>query len=482
MINFRFIINILGKLLVVESAGLALCIIVALLYGEHDATAFAWSALITLVCGLTMCKAIKVKDRILAKKDGYFIVTCTWILFTLFGCLPFLLGGSIPSIPDAIFETMSGFTTTGSSILNNVEALPHASLFWRSLTQWLGGLGIIVLLIAILPGLGIEGRDLYVAEVPGPTHDKLSATFKASARKMWLLYISLTALLTLLLFLGDMSLFDSICHAFATMGSGGYSTKNASIAYWDSAYIQYVIVFFMFIAGTNFGLLHFAFHGKLKRLFQDQEFRLYTIITLAATLIIGLSLYAQQGNELERCIRDALFQVVSLLTTTGFATADYLLWPPLVGIILFLLLFIGGCAGSTAGGLKCIRVCLIFKNTFNEMKRILHPNAIINVKYNGKSVHPNVMNSVMGFFIIFILVFGVSSIIMSLFTNDLATACSAVITCLSNVGPGFGDIGPMDNFSEFNDFAKIFLAILMMIGRLEIFTVMVLFTKAFWKK
>lgn len=482
MINFRFIINILGKLLVVESAGLATCIIVALLYGEADLMAFVYSTLITFACGCIMTNAVKVKDRVLAKKDGYFIVTCTWILFTLFGCLPFLFGGTIPSIPDAIFETMSGFTTTGSSILNDVEVLPHASLFWRSLTQWLGGLGIIVLLIAILPGLGIEGRDLYVAEVPGPTHDKLSATFKSSARKMWVFYIGLTGVLAILLVLGDMSFFDAICHAFTTMASGGYSTKTASIAYWDSAYIQYVIILFMFLAGTNFSLLHFAIHGRFRKLFRDEEFRLYALITLIASLIITLTLYVQHQADFERCLRDSLFQVVTILTTTGFATADYLLWPPLVGIILFLLLFIGGCAGSTAGGLKCIRISLIFKNTFNEMKRILHPNGIINVKYNGKSVHPNVMNSVMGFFILFMLVFGISSVILSLFTPDLATACSAAITCLSNVGPGFGDVGPMNNFSGFNDFAKIFLSILMMIGRLEIFTVMVLFTKAFWKK
>ena len=482
MINLRFITNILGKLLLIESASLALCAGIALLYGEHDFLAFILSAAITLLFGTLMLRAVRVKDRILAKKDGYFIVTATWILFTLFGCLPFLISGTIPSIPDAIFETMSGFTTTGSTILSDVEALPHASLFWRSLTQWLGGLGIIVLLIAILPGLGIEGRDLYVAEVPGPTHDKLTSTFASTARNMWRLYIALTFLQTILLMFGGMSWFDALCHSFSTMASGGYSTKTDSVAHWDSPYIHYVIILFMFIAGTNFSLLYFAFRGRVRRLFRDEEFRLYTAITLAATLVIAVVLYFNSEAGWERCLRDSMFQVVTIITTTGFATADYLYWPPLVGIILFLLLFIGACAGSTCGGLKCIRLSILFKNSFSEMKRILHPNGVINVKYNGKSVPTPVMSSVMGFFVLFMFIFGLSSVILSLFTSDIATACSAVITCMSNVGPGFGDVGPMDNFGHLNGFSKIFLSILMMVGRLEIFTVLVLFSRSFWKK
>ena len=482
MINFRYIVNILGRLLMVEGAGLALCIVIALLYGENDLLAFVYSSLITLGVGALMTFSVKVKDRVLVKKDGYFIVTCIWILLSLFGSLPFLIGGTIPSFADAIFETVSGFTTTGASILNEVEALPHASLFWRALTHWLGGLGIIVLLIAILPGLGIEGKDLYVAEVPGPTHDKITPTFRSMARNMWVLYIALTAGLVLLLSLGGMSLFDSVCHAFATMATGGFSTKTAGLAYWDSAYIQYVITIFMFVAGINFSLLHFALRGKIKKLFRDEEFRWYAAITLVSAAIIAVSLYFQQGMDAEESVRESLFQVVTLLTTTGFVSADYLQWPPVVCIILFLLLFLGASAGSTAGGIKCVRICLLFKNIYNEMKRILHPNGVINVKYNGKSVHPAVLSRVMVFFILYILLFGVGSVVMSLFTNDLATACSATITCLSNVGPGFGDVGPMSNFSHLNDFAKLFLSALMLLGRLEVFTMLVLFSRAFWKK
>ena len=266
------------------------------------------------------------------------------------------------------------------------------------------------------------------------------------------------------------------------MATGGYSTKQDSLAYWNSAYIQYVVIIFMFIAGTNFGLMYIAIHGKIKKLFRDEEFKLYFFIILIASAMIACVLYFKGYDDLELSIREALFQVVSILTTTGFATADYLLWPPLLGVIIFVLLFIGACAGSTSGGLKCIRLNLLFKNSFIEMKRIIHPNAIINVKYNGKSIHPNIMTGVMGFFILYIFIFGISSVIMSLFTEDIATACSAVITSMSNVGPGFGEIGPMSNFAHLNDFAKIFLSILMMVGRLEVFTVLVLFSRAFWKK
>ena len=482
MINFRFIVNIIGKLLLVESAFLVLCIVVALIYGENDLLAFIYSAVITLTAGSLMAFTVKVKDRVLAKKDGYFIVTSTWVIFTVFGCLPYLFGNTIPSIVDAVFETMSGFTTTGSSIINNVEALPHATLFWRSLTQWMGGIGIIVLLLAILPGFGIEGRDMFVAEVTGPTHDKFTATFTSTAQRMWTLYLSLTLLQTVFLLLGGMDLFDSICHSFTTMATGGYSTKQNSIAYWDSAYIQYVFIIFMFLAGTNFGLMYSVILKKIRNPFRDEEFKLYFLIVVVSSTIIALGLYFNGYSDLEKSIRDALFQVVTIQTTTGYATTDYLLWPPLLGIIIFVLMFVGASAGSASGGLKCVRISLLFKNSFIEMKRIIHPNGIINVKYNNKSVHPNIMSGVMGFAILYIFIFGISSVIMSFFTKDIATACSAVITSLSNVGPGFGEIGPMGNFSILPGIAKIFLAILMLVGRLEVFTVLVLFSRTFWKK
>lgn len=481
MINFRFIANLMGRLLLIESAFLLLCAGLALFYGESDVQAFLYTAAITAGTGGLM-ELIKIKDRVLAKKDGYFMVTMVWIVFSLFGCLPYIFGNTIPSFTNAFFETISGFTTTGASILDNIDSLPHATLFWRSLTQWLGGLGIITLFIAILPSLGIEGRDLYVAEVPGPTHNKTSFTFTSSSRQMWLLYIALTCLQTLLLWLGKMDFFDSICHAFTTMASGGFSTKQASIAYWDSYYIQYVIILFMFISGTNFGLLHTAIRGNWKKLFSDNEFQLYFSIVCVASLVIGLGLYFNEWGNLAKSMRDATFQVIAIITSTGYATADFLQWPPFLGLVLFLLFFSGASAGSSSGGMKIVRVYLLFKNSFIELKRIIHPNGIINVKYNQKTVHPNIMTGIMGFAILYLIVFVIGSIIMTLFTEDIITACSSVISCMSNVGPGYGSVGPMFSYAHLNDFAKLFLAFLMLVGRLEILTVMVLFTKSFWKR
>lgn len=482
MINFRFIANLMGRLLLIESGFLLLCVIVAFIYGESDLMAFFYTTVITLSAGFGMSYFIKIKDRVLAKKDGYFMVTMVWVVFSLFGCLPYIFGNTLPAFADAFFETMSGFTTTGSSVITHIEQVPHATLFWRSLTQWLGGLGIIMLFIAILPSLGIEGRDLYVAEVTGPTHSKTSFTFTSSARKMWVLYMILTLLQMVLMCIGGMDIFDSICHAFTTMATGGFSTKANSIAYWDSAYIQYIIIIFMFIAGTNFGLVHTAIKGNWRKLIHDNEFQLYFFIVAVSSLIIGIGLYISGWADISKSMRDAIFQVVTLMTTTGFATADYLLWPPLLGLILFLLFFIGASAGSTSGGFKVVRVYLLFKNSFIELKRIIHPNGIINVKYNGKTVHPSMMSGIMGFAILYLIIFTIGSLVMTLFTEDIITACSAVATSMSNVGPGFGSIGPMYTFAHLNCFAKIFLAVLMLVGRLEIFTVMVLFTKAFWKR
>lgn len=481
MINIRFIANLIGKLLLVECACLLLCAIVAMGYGESDEAAFVISAAITGVTGVCLFRAIKVPDRTLSKKDGYFTVTFVWIFFSLFGCLPFLIGGSIPSFVDAFFETISGFSTTGSSILNDIESLPHASLFWRSMTQWLGGLGIAVLFLAILPSLGIEGRDLYLAEVPGPIHDKMAATFYSSSRKLWLFYVVLTAVEAILLVFGGMGVFDAICQSFSTMATGGFSTKQASIAAWSSPYIQYVVMIFMFVAASNFGLYLSALKGDFKGILHDEEFRWYAIIVLACSLTIATGLYATGEPGVEWCFRDAAFQVISTITTTGFATSDYLTWPTLLGLIIFLLMFSGACAGSTSGGIKVVRIVLLFKNSLTEMKRIIHPNAIINVKYNSKSVPSSVISSVMAFFILYIIIFGIGSVIMTLFVDDMATACSAVVSSMSNIGPGFGSIGPMDNFAHLASGAKMLCAALMIVGRLEIFTVLVLFSKTFWR-
>ncbi|MDR1414234.1 MAG: TrkH family potassium uptake protein [Odoribacteraceae bacterium] len=483
MINLRFITSIIGRLLWLESVFMLPCVVLAAVQGDwRSAAGFVGAFLLTVAAGALMVRAVKVDDRVLSKRDGYFIVTFTWVAFTLFGALPYLLGGAIESPVDAIFETMSGFTTTGSTILDDVEAMPRAALLWRSLTQWLGGIGIIVLFIAILPGLGIEGRDLYVAEVTGPTHDKFSSTFTSTARHMWYLYIGLTALQCGLLLLGDVGWFDALCHSLTTMSSGGYSTRQASVATWNSSYVHGVFILFMLLSGTNFGLLNALFLGRPRRLFRDDEFRAYLLVILVASLIVAVGLWGAGLLSPDRAFRDALFQVVSILTSTGFTTSDYLAWPPLLAAIVFILFFIGGCAGSTSGGMKCVRVYLLFKNSIAEMKRIIHPHAVIVVKYNGKGIHPGVMASVMGFFVLFMIIFGVSSLLMAYFTSDIETACGTVLSAMSNTGPAFGDIGPLANHAALPSAAKLFLALLMLVGRLEIFTVLVLFSKAFWKK
>ena len=472
----------MGRLLWIESGFMFLCAVVAFACKEGDAAGFLASSALTVVAGTIVVYAVRVDDRVLSRRDGYMIVTCTWVAFTLFGALPYLLGHTISSPVDAIFETMSGFTTTGSTILEDIESMPRATLLWRSLTQWLGGIGIIVLFIAILPGLGIEGRDLYLAEVTGPTRAKFSSTFTSTARQTWILYIALTGAQFLLLVVGEMDWFDALCHSLTTMSSGGYSTKQASVAHWDSAYVHYVIIFFMFLSGTNFGLLNAFFTGRPRRLFRDDEFRLYALVILVASLVIATGLFYTGSHGPGRACRDALFQVVSILTSTGFSTSDYLSWSPLLGATIFILFFIGGCAGSTSGGMKCARVYLLFKNAFAEMKRVLHPRAVIVVKYNDRGVHPGVMTGVMSFFVLFMLIFGVSSLAMAYFTEDIETACSAVVSAMSNTGPGFGAIGPSANHAALPAAAKLFLSALMLIGRLEMFTVLVLFTRSFWKK
>ena len=484
MINIRFIIKIICKLIFLESLFLAICFIVALFYGESDLYAFAISAIISAAISIIVNSSIKVNDFVLAKRDGYFIVTFAWIIISLFGSLPFIIGNTIPSFANAFFETMSGFTTTGSTIMDNIEAMPHATLFWRSLTQWLGGLGIIVLFLALIQSLGIEGRDLYVAETTGPTHSKITNTFSSTARSLWMIYVGLTLLEAILLYLGDMSIFDAICNSFTTMATGGFSTKQASIAYWSSPYIQYVITFFMFVAGVNFSLTYgLITQFDWKKFLKDNEFKVYLGIVSIATLIISINLYKNnwQNGDIEHIFRDAIFVVVTTITTTGFATADYMQWSPVIWCVIIIIMCIGACASSTAGGPKVIRISLLFKNSLAELERIIHPNAITTVKYNKKVVPADTISNIMGFFTLFILIIVISTLILVICGNDLMTSFSGVITSISNVGPGFGTIGPSETFSHMNDFSKIFLAFIMLIGRLEIFTVLVIFTKSFWK-
>ncbi len=471
----------MGKLLVGESFFLFLSLLVSLIYQEDDSAAFMNAGLITFVVGVFSYLISKGVKKDLGKREGYIIVSLVWVVFSIFGCLPYLFSGTIPSVTDAFFETMSGFTTTGSSILNNIEDLPHGILFWRSLTQWMGGMGIIVMFLAILPTLGIGGRELFVAEVPGPAPDKLTPRIKETARNLWGLYILFTAVETIMLYAGGMSFFDAINHSLTTMATGGYSTKQASVGFYTSPYIQYTIIFFMFVAGTNFTLSYAMITGRFTRVFKDEEFRFYTLVVLCFTFVITMGLIAAGNITGEQAFREALFSVVSIITTTGYATADYLLWSPFLGMLIFVLFFVGGSAGSTGGGVKVVRILLLFKNSFYELKRLVHPNAVIPIRYNKKVVDQKTVTNILAFFVFYILIFMMSAVLMSFWTSDIYSAFSAVATTLGNIGPGFGEVGPMENFHHLPKLAKWFLAFLMMLGRLELFTVLVLFSPSFWK-
>ena len=481
MIRKKIIFNILGKLLVGESVFLFLSLLVSLLYQESDTSAFLYSGLITFAVGGLSYLTSKGVKKDMGKREGYIIVSLVWVVFSIFGCLPYLFSGAIPSVTDAFFETMSGFTTTGSSILNNIEELPHGILFWRSLTQWLGGMGIIVMFLAILPTLGIGGRELFVAEVPGPAPDKLTPRIKETARNLWGLYASFTFVECILLMLGGMSFFDAINHSLTTMATGGYSTKQASVGYFDSAYIQYVIIAFMFIAGTNFTLSYAMLTGRISKVFKDEEFRFYSLVILLFSVVIAAGVVLTSQIGIEQAFRDSLFTVVSIITTTGYATVDYLIWMPLLGMLIFVLMFVGGSAGSTGGGVKVVRILLLFKNSFHELKRLIHPNAVIPIRYNQRVVDQRTITNILAFFVFYIIIFMSSTVLMSFWSSDIFSALSAVATTLGNIGPGFGEIGPMENFSKLPDLAKWFLSFLMLLGRLELFTVLVLFSPSFWK-
>ncbi|MFV0590328.1 MAG: TrkH family potassium uptake protein [Draconibacterium sp.] len=480
--NFKIIFKVLGLLLVVEGLAMLIALAVALIYGEKDSTAFLISAGINLALGALITYATWNSKKDIGKREGFIIVTMVWVVFSFFGCLPYIISGSIPSFTDAFFETISGFTTTGSSILNDIEALPHGILFWRSITQWLGGMGIIVLSLAILPVFGIGGMQLFMAEVPGPTPDKISPRIAQTAKTLWGIYLLFTLFETILLWIGGMSFFDSICHSFTTMATGGFSTKQASIAFWPSPFIQYVITFFMFVAGTNFTLSYMAITGRFSAVIKDEEFKYYSLITLCFSAVITGGLLLSSQLSFENAFREALFQVVSIVTTTGFATADYLVWPPFLTMLIFALFFFGGSAGSTGGGIKIMRIVVLAKNGYYELKRLVHPHAIIPVKFNRHSVDAKIVTNVLAFFMLYMVIFFVSTILFTLIEPDMESSMGAVATSLGNIGPGLGSVGPAENFYHISPLGKWFLSFLMLLGRLELFTVLVLFSPSFWKE
>jgi len=481
-INVQAIIRVIGFLLVVEGLFMFTGLPFSLYYCEEGCMALLYSGLITVFFGGLLWFSTRKHPGSIAKKEGYVIVSMTWIIISLFGTLPFILSGAIPNFTDAFFETMSGFTTTGASILTDIESVPKGILFWRSMTHWIGGMGIIVFTVALLPILGIGGMQLYAAEMPGVTKDKLHPRITATAKRLWGIYVFFTVLETMMLMFGGMSLFDALCHSFGTMATGGFSTQNDSIASY-SPYIQYVIILFMLLAGTNFTLHYFALHGQLKKVWKNEEFRYYLYLVFGGALIIALILAInQQGAAIESAIRNSLFQVVSIITTTGYITDNYLLWPNSMWYFIFLMMFVGGMAGSTGGGIKVVRQLLLVKNSLLELKRLIHPQAIIPVRMNGKVVTQEIIFKVMAFFLIYIFIMIMGSAMLAFLGLDAQTAVGASVATIGNIGPGIGSVGPVDNYSFIPYAGKWVLSFLMLLGRLELFTVLILFAPAFWKK
>lgn len=422
------------------------------------------------------------KNDTLSTRDGFLFVTLSWIMASLFGAMPFYLSGVIPSFADAFFETISGFSTTGASILTNVEALPRSLLFWRSLTHWLGGMGIVVLTVAVLPLLGIGGLQLVKAEAPGPTVDKLTPRITETSKILWYIYTGLTIAQTALLMLGGMSLFDALTHTFGTLATGGFSTKNGSVGHYNSAYIDWVVTVFMILAGVSFSLHYRFMRGGVKHLIRDTEFKAYIAIFLGATAIIAFNLRAEVYGSLADSFRYAAFQAASILTTTGFATADFERWPFLSQFILFALMFVGGCSGSTGGGIKVIRIVTLFKQGLNEMKYLIHSKGVFILKISGMAVKKDTVYAILGFFFLYIFMILLVAGVVAASGQDISTSLTASLATVGNIGPGFGNVGPVDNYAFFPAYIKWTLSFAMLVGRLELYTVLVILTPVFWRK
>ncbi|HBH47706.1 MAG TPA: potassium transporter [Bacteroidales bacterium] len=462
-----------------------LAVPISLIYNEPDWIYIFVSAFITSFSGFLLWAIFRSYDKTVGKREGYLIVTFGWVVFSLFGALPFFTSGGIAAYTDSFFETISGFTTTGASILSGdqIESLSHGLLFWRSMTQWLGGMGIIVLSLVILPVLGIGGMQLFVAEVPGPTPDKLHPRVKETAKRLWGVYCVVTLAEVLLLWAGEMNLFDAVNHSFTTMATGGYSTRGGSIGDFQAGYTHYIISIFMVIAGINFSLAYLGMHMKFKPIWRNEELRWYLGFIIGFTIIItAILLTTRTDYNFESAFRTGLFQVSSIITTTGFATADYLQWIPAAWVLMLVLMFFGGSAGSTGGSIKTVRIVLLLKNGFLELKRLIHPNAIVPVRFDKHAVNPQIITNVLAFVSVYVLITVMGVVVVSFMGYDLETSLGAVAASLGNIGPGIGEVGPAANYAHFSVFGKWFLSFLMLIGRLELFTVLVIFSPAFWRK
>ena len=491
VLNLKAVFGTLCVLLFFLGIALLFPMGIGLLYEESSWWSFGVTALMALAIGGGGWKLAGGTSQDLRVREGFAIVALAWWVLSLVGALPFVIGGVLDSYTDAFFETMSGFTTTGATILGGadtpaIEGLPNAFLFWRSLAHWLGGMGIIVLTLAILPILGVGGMQLFKAEAPGPSADKLTPRIQETAKRLWLIYVGMTVIQVGLL-MPAMGVFDAVNHAFATMATGGFSTENGSVGQYQSAYIEWVITVFMILAGVNFALHFRLLRGEASTVWKDTELIVYLSIFVVGAFLISWTIWHPEGGEgvyttFDEAFRFGAFQAAAILTTTGFGSADYEIWPSLAVGVLFLLFFVGGMAGSTAGGVKVIRHVLLFKNSFKEIKQLIHPNAVVHVRVNERVVSQEIMRNVLSFFVLYILLIGAGTLAMTALDLDLLSAFGITISCVGNVGPAFGDFGPTENYASISILGKWILSLLMMAGRLEIFTVLILFSPTFWKR
>ncbi len=484
--NTRMVFRTMGALLLLEAIFMAIAMGVSLWYKEADTGIFLISTIITLLAGVIgLCIGRRAESR-MGEREGYVIVAMVWVVFSAFGLLPYYLSGQVPSFTDAWFESMSGFTTTGATIIPNLDVITHGLLFWRSLTQWIGGMGIIVLSIAILPIFGLNGMQLYAAEVTGLTYEKLSPRISDTAKMMWTTYVILTASEIFGLWLCGMPIFDAVCHSFSTIATGGFSTKNNSLEFYDSAAIHYLVTFFMFVSGINFVILIYLVSGKARHFFRDEEFRWYTVAVVLFSLLLTIGLYIARpgwtGLHMERAFRDSIFTVISAMTSTGYTISDYMYWPVVAWVVIFFLMLTGACAGSTAGGIKWVRLSIILKNGVAEFQRRIHPNAIIPVKLNEKTIPQQTINNIMAFLIFYIFIIVITVVVFCASGVNFDESIGAAVSAIGNVGISIGQFGPSGTYAEFPTVAKWVMSFVMLIGRLEIFTVLLLFTKVLWKK
>jgi trk system potassium uptake protein TrkH len=483
--NIKIVLKLLSLLLLMISVFMGSACAVGLIYGESLQSLLAFLIPIgftILFAGVMFLISREKEAASLSPKSGFLFVTLAWLSASAVGALPFLLSGSIPSYTDCFFETISGFTTTGASILPQIEGLPKSILFWRSMTHWLGGMGIVVLTVAIFPLLGFGGLRLMEAEAPGPSVDKITPRVAGTAKVFWLIYLGFTALETILLMFGGMDWFDAVTHSFATLATGGFSTKNASVAFYNSAFIDAVITVFMVLAGMSFALHFKLLTGRIRDVLKDSELKVYLAIVVFASFAMAWDLFGRNYGSFGKSFRFASFQVASILTTTGFVTADYANWANLSQTILLVLMFIGACAGSTGGGIKVIRILTLLKMSFTEMKYLMHPRGVFGIFVNGQYLKKNIVYDIAALVFLYFVVFFIVLVIVASGGYDILTSVGATIACLGNIGPGFGKVGPVFNYGLFPDFIKWVLSFAMLIGRLEVYTVVVLLTPTFWKK